>query len=60
MLGDVSFLDAIGRSLEWFGLEYHYDSISRGVVDTRDVMFFLGFISIFLGLTKLVFESRKW
>lgn len=60
MLGDVSFLDAIGRSLEWFGLEYHFDSISRGVVDTRDVLFFLGFISVFLGLTKLVFESRKW
>ena len=60
LLGDVSWLDQIGRSLSWFGLEFHYDSISRGVIDTRDVVYFLGFSSVFLGLTKLVLESRKW
>jgi ABC-2 type transport system permease protein len=60
MLGDVTWLASLGRSLSWFGLEYHYDSISRGVVDTRDVVYFAGFTSAFLGLTKWVFESRKW
>ncbi len=60
LLGDISWLTNIGKSLEWFGLEFHYDSISRGVIDTRDVIYFLGFIFIFLGLTKIVFESRKW
>lgn len=60
MLGDIDWLDQIGKSLSWFGLEYHFDSISRGVIDTRDVIFFLGFSSIFLGFTQLVFESRKW
>jgi ABC-2 type transport system permease protein len=60
MLGDLEILDKIGRSLNWFSLEFHYNSISRGVVDTRDLVFFLGFISVFLGGTKLVFESRKW
>ena len=34
MMGDIAALDAIGKSLEWFSLEYHYDSISRGVLDT--------------------------
>lgn len=60
MLGDISWLSNIGKSLEWFGLEFHYDSISRGVIDTRDVIYFFGFIFVFLGLTKIVFESRKW
>ena len=60
MLGEVSWLNFIGKSLEWFGLEFHYDSISRGVVDTRDIVYFFGFILVFLGLTKIVFESRKW
>jgi ABC-2 type transport system permease protein len=60
LLGDISWLDSIGRSLSWFGLEFHYDSISRGVIDTRDVVYFLGFTATFLGLTQLVFESRKW
>jgi ABC-2 type transport system permease protein len=60
MLGDAAWLNFIGKSLEWFGLEFHYDSISRGLVDTRDVIYFVGFILVFLGLTKIVFESRKW
>ena len=60
MLGDISWLSNIGKSLEWFGLDFHYDSISRGVIDTRDVIYFFGFIFVFLGLTKIVFESRKW
>ena len=60
MLCEASWLNFIGKSLEWFGLEFHYDSISRGLVDTRDVIYFVGFILVFLGLTKIVFESRKW
>jgi ABC-2 type transport system permease protein len=46
--------------IEWIGIDYHYRSISRGVVDTRDVLYFFSFIAFFLGLTKLVFGSRKW
>ena len=38
----------------------HYVSMSRGVIDTRDVLFFLGLISIFIVATKAVLESRKW
>jgi ABC-2 type transport system permease protein len=60
MVGDIKILDVIGKSLAWFGLEFHYDSISRGVIDTRDVVYFGGFMAVFLGFTKMVFESRKW
>ncbi|MFN5217829.1 MAG: gliding motility-associated ABC transporter permease subunit GldF [Sphingomonadales bacterium] len=60
MMGDIAALDAIGKSLEWFSLEYHYDSISRGVLDTRDMLYMLSFSALFIGLTKTVFESRKW
>ena len=60
LLGDIKALDVIGRSLEWFGLDYHYYSLSRGVFDTRDGLYFLSFSGLFIWLTKLVFESRKW
>ncbi|MBM3438131.1 MAG: gliding motility-associated ABC transporter permease subunit GldF [Bacteroidetes bacterium] len=60
LLGDIKALELIGKSLEWFSLDFHYQSISRGVLDTRDIVYFLGFIATFLGGTKLVFESRKW
>ena len=30
------------------GIDYHYRSISRGVVDSRDVLYFISFITFFL------------
>ncbi len=38
----------------------HYISMSRGVIDTRDVFYFLSVIGIFILLTKTTLESRKW
>lgn len=38
----------------------HYISMSRGVIDTRDVFYFLSVICIFILLTKTTLESRKW
>lgn len=42
------------------GINEHYQSISRGVLDTRDLVYFVSFILVFLGLTKLILEGRKW
>lgn len=46
--------------LRALGLRQHYESISRGVIDTRDVIYFLSVIALFLMLTRLVLQSRKW
>lgn len=46
--------------IKQLGIAAHYSSISRGVVDTRDVVYFASLIALFLGLTKLVLSSRKW
>ena len=42
------------------GIYAHYTSISRGVVDSRDVIYFLSVIVLFLLFTKIRLESRKW
>ena len=46
--------------IESIGIQYHYNSISRGVVDSRDVLYFLSLIVIFILSTKTCLESRKW
>ncbi|OGP70263.1 MAG: ABC transporter permease [Deltaproteobacteria bacterium RBG_13_60_28] len=38
----------------------HYDSFIRGVIDTRDLVYYLSFIYFFLFLTKRQLESRRW
>lgn len=42
------------------GINEHYLSISRGVVDTRDLIYFLSVMAIFLLFTKTKMESIKW
>ncbi|MEI6949195.1 gliding motility-associated ABC transporter permease subunit GldF [Paraflavisolibacter sp. H34] len=37
--------------LEMFGIDFHYQSISRGVIDTRDVLYFLSLTFFFLLIT---------
>jgi ABC-2 type transport system permease protein len=37
--------------LEMLGIDFHYRSISRGVVDTRDVIYFVSIIALFLTIT---------
>lgn len=42
------------------GMMDHYESISRGVIDTRDVLYFASVVALFLMATRLVLQSRMW
>jgi ABC-2 type transport system permease protein len=44
----------------WLSVNEHFQSMSRGVLDTRDLVYFISFILLFLGLTRLVIGGRKW
>lgn len=41
-----------------FGIDFHYRSISRGVIDTRDTLYFLSIIVLFLFLTNRHLAAR--
>ena len=51
---------SFGQIIKWFGIDHHYASISRGVIDTRDIFYFTGVITLFLLLSRLLLQSRKW
>ena len=42
------------------GINEHYKSISRGVIDIRDIAYFLAVIGLFTELTIFSLQSRKW
>ena len=46
--------------LKGLGMMDHYESISRGVVDTRDVLYFASVMVLFLMGTRMVLQSRMW
>ncbi|MCK5637311.1 MAG: gliding motility-associated ABC transporter permease subunit GldF [Flavobacteriaceae bacterium] len=45
-------------AIENFGMSSHFKSISRGVIDTKDVVYFISVIFFFLFLTKLKFDQQ--
>lgn len=53
-------LGAIGYYIKALGIEHHYASISKGVIDTRDIIYFCSVIFIFLFGTRIVLLKRKW
>lgn len=38
--------------IEMLGINFHYKNLSRGVIDTRDVIYFIGIIFLFLLITQ--------
>jgi gliding-associated putative ABC transporter substrate-binding component GldG/gliding motility-associated ABC transporter permease protein GldF len=54
--GAISALPVFAAGLDYYigmlGIDFHYRSISRGVVDTRDIIFFGSLIILFLYLTN--------
>ena len=55
-----AFQSGIDYYLSMVGMSFHYNSISRGVVDTRDIIYFLSVIILFISLTRFSLNSRTW
>lgn len=53
------FYGKVDDLIQRIGINYHYSSISRGVIDTRDIVYFLSVIIFFLFLSMAVLEKRK-
>ncbi|RYZ47693.1 MAG: gliding motility-associated ABC transporter permease subunit GldF [Sphingobacteriales bacterium] len=55
-----SFTGGIDYYLGMVGMSFHYNSISRGVIDTRDVIYFVSVVILFIALTRLSLNRRTW
>lgn len=60
LLADLISAGTTSDFIKWLGINDHYSSISRGVVDSRDIVYFLSVITLFVFFSKLRLESRKW
>jgi ABC-2 type transport system permease protein len=60
LLADFQAVGGLEGPLKSLGIHAHYVSMSRGVLDLRDVLYYLGIIVIFLLLTRTALQSRKW
>lgn len=60
LAGLPAFAEGIDYYLSMIGMAFHYKSISRGLIDSRDVVYFLSVIALFIALTRFSLNSRTW
>lgn len=57
--GLSSFAGGFSTFVASLGMDYHFKSISRGVIDTRDIIYFVSIAVLFLSLTVYQLKSLK-
>ncbi|PVW12336.1 gliding motility-associated ABC transporter permease subunit GldF [Marixanthomonas spongiae] len=45
--------------IETLGMKAHFDSVARGVLDTRDIIYFLSIAALFISFTVLKLKKRN-
>ncbi|HEX5168594.1 MAG TPA: gliding motility-associated ABC transporter permease subunit GldF [Cyclobacteriaceae bacterium] len=46
--------------IKQLGIVYHYESLSKGLIDSRDLVYFFSVIFLMLLVTKIIVGSRSW
>jgi len=46
--------------VEYLSIEHHFQNIQRGVVDSRDIVYYLTLIGLFLFLSARSLLARRW
>ena len=52
--------EGLATTLEYLSVDHHFVSIARGVIDSRDVVYFASVLGFSLLLATLSLERRKW
>lgn len=55
----ANFSGIIGNVLNYLSLSTHFESISRGVIDTKDLIYFLSLITLGLASAEFVMVRKK-
>lgn len=55
-----SFRGTIGNIFDYLSIRTHFESISRGVIDTRDLIYFGGIVVLGLVFSQVMLSKRNW
>jgi ABC-2 type transport system permease protein len=59
-LAALPYVKNINSVVAELGVSQHYQSISRGVLELRDMAYFAGIIAIFTAAARLKLRARVW
>lgn len=64
IFGEPIFTAGVPKALvgifQYLGLSTHFGSIGRGILDSRDIIYYISMIAFFLWLNLKAIDSRSW
>ena len=59
LLVSYNLMGSLDSVVQYFGMSYHYDGIQKGVIDTKNIVYFLSAIALFIYAALTVIKSIK-
>jgi len=59
LLGSFNLMGKFDSIIQYFGISFHYDAIKKGVIDTKNIVYFLSVIVFFMFAALTVIKSLK-
>jgi len=59
LLGSYNLMGNFDATVQYFGMSYHYNAIQKGVIDTKNIVYFLSLIVVFIYAALTVIKSLK-
>lgn len=59
LLGSFNLMGKFDSIIQYCGISYHYEAIKKGVIDTKNIVYFLSVIIIFIYAALTVVKSIK-
>lgn len=59
LLGSYNLMGSFDSLIQYCGISYHYDAIKKGVIDTKNIIYFLSVIVLFIYAALTVIKTHK-
>jgi ABC-2 type transport system permease protein len=59
LLGSYNLMGQFDSILQYCGISYHYEAIKKGVIDTKNIVYFISIIVLFIYAALTVIKSLK-
>ena len=60
LFGNYALFGTLDAFIMKLGIDYHYTAMQKGVLDSRDIIYFTSIIVVFLLGTQLILKNRSW
>lgn len=59
-IANIDVWGTLSLVISQIGIVYHYNTLSKGLLDLRDLVYFFSVMAFFLATTFTIIRSRKW